>query len=57
MAPRRCGGTQSSQAAQPTTRMLTIAEHQALICKRQVGIERVVRLRNFDNLEYEDHSI
>ncbi|KAB1199651.1 hypothetical protein CJ030_MR0G018442 [Morella rubra] len=49
MAPRRHASS-SSQAAQQS---LSVAQHQALIYRRPVVIERVVRLRDFNNLEYE----
>ncbi|KAB1206160.1 hypothetical protein CJ030_MR7G014305 [Morella rubra] len=53
MAPRRRASS-SSQAAQQS---LSVAQHQALIYKRPVVIERVVRLRDFNELEYEGQSI
>ncbi|KAB1212554.1 hypothetical protein CJ030_MR5G006248 [Morella rubra] len=55
MAPRRRASS-SSQAAQPRE-SLSLAQHQALIYKRPVVIERVVCLRDFNELEYEGQSI
>ncbi|KAB1209983.1 hypothetical protein CJ030_MR6G020127 [Morella rubra] len=55
MAPRRRASS-SSQAAQPKE-SLSLAQHQALIYKRPVVIERVFRLRDFNELEYEGQSI
>ncbi|KAB1221410.1 hypothetical protein CJ030_MR2G013134 [Morella rubra] len=52
MAPRRRASS-SSQAAQPRE-SLSVAQHQVLIYKRPVVIERVVRLRDFNELEYEE---
>ena len=51
MAPRRRASS-SSQVAQPRE-SLSVAQHQALIYKRLVVIERVVRLRDFNELKYE----
>ncbi|KAB1226579.1 hypothetical protein CJ030_MR1G003360 [Morella rubra] len=51
MAPRRRASS-SSQGTQ-TRVSLSLAQHQALIYKRPVVIERVVRLRDFNELEYE----
>ncbi|KAB1206058.1 hypothetical protein CJ030_MR7G009287 [Morella rubra] len=53
MAPRRRASS-SSQVAQQS---LSLAQHQALIYKRPVVIERVFYLRDFNDLEYEGQSI
>ena len=53
MAPRRRTSS-SSQAAQQS---LSLAQHQALIYKRPIVIEGVVRLRDFNELEYKGQSI
>jgi hypothetical protein len=55
MAPRRRVPS-SSQTAQ-SRETLSVAQHQSLIYKRPVVIERVVRLRDFNELEYEGQSI